>query len=87
MSLSVVGRPLSVPVRMSSSVTAMKYQKLHRLEKELLPGERFHLTREMERNVKECLFVAELLVMYFVQMTLLKFQHIEIIEPNRQAKY
>ena len=30
----------------------MKYQKLHRLEKELLPGERFHLEREMERNVK-----------------------------------
>jgi len=30
----------------------MKYQKLHRLEAELLPGERFHLTREMERTVK-----------------------------------
>ena len=30
----------------------MKYQKLHRLEKELLPGERFHLEREMEKNVK-----------------------------------
>merc|ERR1711953_1587339 len=38
--------------QMSCSVTASKYQKLHRLEKELLPGERFHLEREMERNVK-----------------------------------
>merc|ERR1711863_112396 len=38
--------------KMSSSVTAVKYQKLHRLEKELLPGERFHLEREMEKNVK-----------------------------------
>jgi len=36
----------------SSSITAVKYQKLHRLDKELLPGERFYLTREMERNVK-----------------------------------
>jgi len=36
----------------SSSITAVKYQKLHRLDKELMPGERFYLTREMERNVK-----------------------------------
>ena len=40
----------------SSSITAVKYQKLHRLDKELLPGERFYLTREMERNVKEIIF-------------------------------
>merc|ERR1739848_573558 len=46
--------PLFTPTlaKMSSSVTAVKYQKLHRLEKELLPGERFHLEREMEKNVK-----------------------------------
>merc|ERR1719189_3208931 len=37
---------------MNCSVTAIKYQKLHRLDKELQPGERFHLTRDMERNVK-----------------------------------
>merc|ERR1712241_900931 len=36
----------------SSSITAVKYQKLHRLEKELMPGERFYLRKEMERNVK-----------------------------------
>jgi len=34
------------------SMTAIKYLKDHRLSGELEPGERIHIVREMERNIK-----------------------------------